>query len=343
MCTCNKNGDSIVAKYVNQVREKIKELENINKRLTGNIDGLLFAYRGEEMDFGESRLTPSIFRNNGFVQKEVSLFEKLEDYNVVNSDRYIDKMIDAQHYVAVSRSLDITFNVLVALYFACYQSPGNEQKYEDGALYVFCFPNYVSPHSLQIEELYQIILGKKEGKILDKNFKVISHAMNNDRIIAQNGGFIFFPGKKKYMISDVYYEKILINQDDKKAILDELDILFGINKAKIFPEKELVAKYVKEQWIKSNECFMKDHKIENQIDEFVDRLKYELKLRFEKERIKRPDQENEIRINNLRIIRKEFDDLKVFVNNVEDNKKREELTIKVKKICDKMRRSQDEQ
>lgn len=42
------------------------------------------------------------------------------DFDLVNAKaENIEKAIDAQHYIAISRMLDISFSVLTALYFAC--------------------------------------------------------------------------------------------------------------------------------------------------------------------------------------------------------------------------------
>ena len=100
---------------------------------------------------------PSLFRNPSFVAKERYLFELLGDYNIIGTEkkRYIEKSIEAQHYISISRNLDITFSILPALYFAC-----KSEKKEDGVLYLD-FQN-IFPHIQVILKKYIKIFWKME-------------------------------------------------------------------------------------------------------------------------------------------------------------------------------------
>ncbi len=322
---------TLITKYLDEVNGKIKELEEYNVKLLGDATGLMFAYRGEPQDYGETKLTPSIYRDNKSVLKERYLFELLEDYNVIQSNRKIEKMIDAQHYVAISRGLDISFNVLVSLYFAC---KCEESSNEDGFIYIFCFPKYVSPHAGNIEDLYNIILDGDNNRILDKNFKVISHTKNNERIAAQSGGFIFFPGKKKYDISKIYYKAVRIFSEDKEQLLKELQLLFGINEAVLFPEKDIVAEHVKEVFLKGVGSENHIQTIENQISEYIKRLDYELEI----EKLIHQDESDIVKYLQRRI-RKEEDDIKNFLNRNNDIKDYGLLCKKVDAKFEELRRS----
>ncbi len=298
---------SLVAEYVEKINTRRRELEDFNKKILGDTsDSLLFAYRGEPRDYGRTKLTPSLFREDSYVEKEEHLFELLADFGVIDNSksRNIEKMIDAQHYVAVSRALDITFNSLVALYFAC---ASEENMGKDGVVYTFCFPNYVSPHSDEIEQLYCSIINDKDNHIIDKNFKVITHTKNNERIIAQYGGFIFFPGSNRCRLKDIYYREERISKDDKAKIVDELDKLFGINKAKLFPEKDSISEMVKKKYISDTYSRKKETGFIGQIEEYFVRLDYELEAYK-----KRDNSEIEIK----RIIRKEIDDMEAYVDQL---------------------------
>ena len=287
--------------YIKEVKEKISLLIDRNKMQEN--DEYLFAFRGEARDYGATKLMPSLFRNSTYITKEKYLFELLSDYDVITNEKKgnIEKAMEAQHYVAISRMLDITFNVLVAFYFACI----SEQD-KDAKLYIFCFPEHYSPHSKYIEKFYTNML---EGKNIaySKNFKVISHSYLNSRIKAQMGGFIFFQGNEFSPISSIYYESIKIEAQDKKNILKELNLLFGINNATIFPDKENRANLAKEKFnqFKSK---VRDLSIEDEIYTYFERIQYESNI-YKNKLGKDFD-----RIKYLRKLRKEREDLLNYID-----------------------------
>ena len=219
----NKN----IINYLNVIFEATQEMRNLYacKQYTNP----LIAFRGEPKDYGGTKLMPSIFRDATLVAKEKHLFELICDYELIDyRKRNIDKAIETQHYVSISRMLDITFNSAVALYFACLYDHISDAK-TDGYIYIFCFPEYYSPHSNYIEDFYDDVLNSKSTKSYFKNFKVFSHSYSNDRIKAQSGGFIFFPGEVFSPINDVYYRRIRIAASDKDELKNELELMFHIN------------------------------------------------------------------------------------------------------------------
>lgn len=256
--------------YITQIKEKVAELSSRHRAFLKTEP--LIAFRGESNDYGDTKLTPSLFRDSSYVAKESHLFELFCDYNIVDPKASnIEKAIETQHYASISRMLDISFDVLVALYFAC-----THPDEHDGYVYVFAFPEHYSPHSKYIEEFYTNVL---EGKHIaySRNFKVFSHSVTNDRIKAQKGGFIFFPGKEFHPINDCYYERILISKNHKREILEELEALFQITKATLFPEKDKVAEIITNKF-KGNIYTTKSVSLENEIESFFSRIDYELKI-----------------------------------------------------------------
>ena len=256
--------------YITQIKEKVAELSSRHRAFLKTEP--LIAFRGESNDYGDTKLTPSLFRDSSYVAKESHLFELFCDYNIVDPKASnIEKAIETQHYASISRMLDISFDVLVALYFAC-----THPDEHDGYVYVFAFPEHYSPHSKYIEEFYTNVL---EGKHIaySRNFKVFSHSVTNDRIKAQKGGFIFFPGKEFHPINDCYYERILISKNHKREILEDLEALFQITKATLFPEKEKVAEIITNKF-KGNIYTTKSVSLENEIESFFSRIDYELKI-----------------------------------------------------------------
>lgn len=256
--------------YITQIKEKVAELSSRHRAFLKTEP--LIAFRGESNDYGDTKLTPSLFRDSSYVAKESHLFELFCDYNIVDPKASnIEKAIETQHYASISRMLDISFDVLVALYFACAHPDEH-----DGYVYVFAFPEHYSPHSKYIEEFYTNVL---EGKHIaySRNFKVFSHSFTNDRIKAQKGGFIFFPGKEFHPINDCYYERILISKNHKREILEDLEALFQITKATLFPEKDKVAEIITNKF-KGNIYTTKSVSLENEIESFFSRIDYELKI-----------------------------------------------------------------
>lgn len=260
----------------------------------------LIAFRGESKDYGDTKLTPSLFRNSCYVAKEAHLFELFCDYSIVDQNASnIEKAIETQHYASISRTLDISFDVLVALYFACIHAGEH-----DGYVYVFAFPEHYSPHSKYIEEFYTNVL---EGKHIaySRNFKVFSHSFTNDRIKAQKGGSIFFPGKEFHPLNECYYDRVSILKDDKAEILSDLETLFQITTATLFPEKDKIAEVITKRF-KNSTYSSKEVSLKNEIGSFFERIDYELK-------ILRAKGSTSDKKKIMRWLRKEQDDLMSYV------------------------------
>ena len=131
--------------YIAKIKEKVAELSSRHSAFLQTPP--LIAFRGEPDDYGATKLMPSLFRDSSYIAKESHLFELFCDYSIVGSNASnIEKAIEAQHYASVSRMLDISFDVLVSLYFACAH-----QNDHDGYVYVFTFPEHYSPHSKYID------------------------------------------------------------------------------------------------------------------------------------------------------------------------------------------------
>lgn len=71
-------------------------------------------------------LQPSVFRNNRIKENESKMYHDLlincpSDFEKCNT--HLEKLVEMQHYGLPTRLLDITRNILVALYFACESNP----------------------------------------------------------------------------------------------------------------------------------------------------------------------------------------------------------------------------
>lgn len=304
---------------LNKVEETTRHLRD---SLNISEENSIIAFRGEPQDYGDTKLLPSLYRKELSVKQERKLFELLNDYNVIGKEENsnLQKAIAAQHYLATSRLLDITFNVLVAIYFATSYSKDNKDN-QDGYLYIFCLPQHFSPSSKYIEQYYDNMLSENKRKLLlKKNFKVVTHGYLNERIILQRGGFIFFPASKITRIPECFYEKVKINNRDKEYIRKQLKEFFSIYESSIFPEKDKTSEIIFEGLDKNFKDFNSIDSINFERKIYFENLKYEVDY-YSNKKIKST---TEI----LRIIRKNEKDFFTSLNELEKHVSEEKEMIK---------------
>ncbi|QIH76414.1 FRG domain-containing protein [Macrococcoides canis] len=296
-----------INKYIKKIITKTeRKIININTNLNYNP---IICYRGESKTF-ENPLQPSFFReqiNNN--SNDSNLLDAVMDNNIYTGDAKLNlhKAIESQHFLALSKLLDVTFNILPALYFAC-----NNHFEEDGYIYIFTFPELFSPNSKFINNYYNSILEESISPF-SSDYKLIGHIKLNERIRAQNGGFILFPHKTYIPIPESYYKKIRIKAKHKKEILKNLEAYFNIKLSTLFPEKDKQKENILHQM--NNTVFY------NQTDLINQDINYFIKL-LELQLLHETMIENQ---NKLRLIRREKYELLSYFNNleIEENHKRE--------------------
>lgn len=256
--------------------EKVKNIgtyiETI-KNLTNNIsENTVVVYRGENVYY-PTYCQPNLFRNNYFKNNkyfERNLLDEMRSNRLTNGNTYLETAVDAQHGGFPSRLLDVTYNSLVALYFAITPSvkkDEDENDGKDGYVYIYYIENLFCPSATNINELFDTIVNREQrwihdNSIFQRNHKLIDHVKINNRIIAQQGAFILFQGDEVYPIQKSDYKKIVIDGYSKKELRKDLKQLFGIHTGSIYPE---VDNLVKEIEIKSN-------RINNGIFSFSDEI-----------------------------------------------------------------------
>ncbi|MHC5229834.1 FRG domain-containing protein [Enterococcus sp. LJL99] len=316
-----KSNEKNLVSYLDEVDTVIKELKK--QILSFSKSECVLAYRGEPMNYGETSLMPSLFREKYTRDDELNLLDLLCDYEIVDkgSLKNIEKAIDSQHYISISRLLDISFSILPALYFAC-----SKDLDENGKIYIFAFPEYFSPQSNYIENFYSSLLDKNPTTTpFLGDFKVITHGYNNERMKIQSGGFILFPGHKYRKIPDCYYRVITIDKSHKSAILEELSSLFNISEASIYPEKDKRADFIKGK-VKStkiNKRYDSKITVDSEVEAYFDRLVFELYVRNN-------DKDENATKSVIRIFRKEIEDLIYYIDNSNSNN---ENKNRLKKMC----------
>lgn len=137
---------------MDQPSQESKETEIGSVRtLLGNLESLSkdsdyeFYFRGHSNK--DYTLTPSIYRNPGWIKNEHKMFRELilrcpDEFHELGTT--FQKLVKMQHYALPTRLLDITGNPLIALLFACQDNTvkGNKgkEKSTDGEVIIFRIP-----------------------------------------------------------------------------------------------------------------------------------------------------------------------------------------------------------
>lgn len=284
----------------NKIREIYEEISNL-KEILGEGE-YIYCFRGESADYGATKLTPTLFRNKvtegGLPDRE--LINLIADYQISDPGitSNLARAIEGQHFIALSRLLDITFSIIPALYFACSD---NEEK--NGYVYIFRFPRAFSPSSTYINTFYDKMISRQITPYAN-NFKVLAHMQSNERIKSQSGGFILFPGDEAIRIPDIYYSKVEIRESEKKEILNELDLFFGMNESVVYPQKDKKRDVIIKKLSMISEevnCFEFEKAFYSiEIEEALERIRFEIIVLLKKGN-KRKDL--------LRVLRKEKHEL----------------------------------
>lgn len=312
----NKNSKGTVMKLqqiITEIYNKIEELKNDVKNINQEFT---YCFRGEAKDYGATKLMPTLFRENmaGDKLRDRELISLISDYKIADSSfsDSLSKAIEGQHFLAMSRLLDITFSMLPSIFFASLY-----EKNEDGIIYIFQFPKTYSPSSVYINNYYEKLINGEINPFY-QNFKVLSHTQSNERIKSQSGGFILFPGSEVKKIPKEYYRKVIIKSEIKNIIIDELDSFFNINESIIYPEKDKKRDLIhKKLQMITNEKKYNETSVEfyiSEINEAIDRIKYEYSI-F----ISQIESKKEAKYTFKRRLRKEKQEIIDYITSLDSN------------------------
>ena len=305
------------------IRDIYKEIDQLKSEAGSGTD-FTFCFRGEARDYKETKLMPTLFResNPGEFLKDKELINLIMDYKIVDDENLspLSMAREGQHFLALSRLLDVTFSILPSLFFAC-SSNSEEEKNEDALIYIFRFPKTYSPSSAYINSYYKKLINREIIPYY-QNFKVLSHTESNNRIKSQSGGFILFPGDTLKKIPKSYYKEYKIKASQKNQLLKELDIFFNINESVVYPEKDKKRNLIKNRL---GLISMDDTLLETDTF-YVEEVRSALeRINFEIHSLKLDDREI------YRILRKERHDLEGYVRSLGD-----EILIKNQEYIDKL-------
>ena len=110
------------------------------------------------------KLTPQLNREEYKEKNESEILLKYNNNKIIDKKKLIAM---AQHYGEATRTIDFTFDINVALFFACY----NEEEWaHDGAIYIFAY----APHKIDYRSAYvfNTIALMNENKISTKELSI---------------------------------------------------------------------------------------------------------------------------------------------------------------------------
>jgi len=183
------------------IESLIKAVRTLGKRREQDENFSIY-FRGEPEDYGDEACLPSLFRERGrWLNRE------RQDFNeacrrcpetLPMRMTMLDRLVEMQHYGLKTRLLDVTENLLTALYFAV----SDEQKdVEDGCLYCICIPKG-DVHYGRNADVQNIAKIAGYGKHSDNRFWKNIYKRNqilffkppflNSRIRAQQGAMLIF-------------------------------------------------------------------------------------------------------------------------------------------------------
>lgn len=207
-------------------------------------------YRGQSRDYYS--MIPSLLRHQQGVSKERALFDDYERSAArLHAKRSNDweLLIDMQHYGIPTRLLDWTDVLGVALAFALYDS---HDDHEDSAVYIL---DPVKLNDLSgIDKIKRVPNEKKfkyksiywQGDPFKAVFPIaIDCALQNDRLVAQNGSFTVH-GSKHDAIDDLApkcVRKIIIGSAIKPAAREFLEHA-NLNAFSIYPDIVGMARHI---------------------------------------------------------------------------------------------------
>ena len=266
--------------------QTISSLEGFTRKIKAvtPADDEVLIYRGHS-NRREFKLLPFALREQKFKDAEETILRELvasHPAEFAGDTSTLEQLARVQHYSLPTRLLDITWNPLVALYFATKDDQGttgevivcrikkHHVKFFDSDA-VSCIANLAHlkiseknaidftltgdafNSQTPIDRLLQFIRVEKphfRAGINPTHLKTVlcvKPKKSNPRLLAQSGAFLIF-GLTESLdtapVTEITVERIQISGRKKPDIVKELDRM-GINDSTMFPEIEKAALYIR--------------------------------------------------------------------------------------------------
>ncbi len=291
-------------------KDPVRDVSDFIERVNGYVQergkpDQFCVYRGEPECY-PTPCRPNLFRRGVLAENrffEKNLFDAMRQNKLTGEKRYLDNAIDAQHGEFPSRLLDVSYNCLVALYFAVtpyYHTEENSLDREDGMVFLFFLDEIFSPSARNTNDNYRAIIDRKpawcQKPLFQKNIKFIDHTKLNPRIIAQQGAFMLFQGDEAEELPKRMFCGIRIPKEAKPKLRSQLKNLFGIHTGTIYPE---ISNLVRELTHKSRQLNTQAFTCENELYYALAQLERELDFYLDyaltQQRETRPEPDGEVR------------------------------------------------
>jgi hypothetical protein len=264
-------------------------IERVSSLISNKDNETTVVFRGEDQIY-PTPCQPNIFRKNILSRNkyfEKNLFDEMSANDLTNGKTYLERAIDAQHGGFPSRLLDVSYNSLVALYFAVTPETKSKENSNDGinsAVYIYFIKKIFCPSGENINSTYDSIVKREnkwlcEKEIFQRNHKLIDHIRKNKRVIAQQGAFILFQGDSINPIPYYDYKKVIIDGNKKWIIRKNLKELFGIHTGSIYPE---AGNLIEDMIDKSMKVATDEFKLNTELARILNTLERELSIYYSK-------------------------------------------------------------
>lgn len=232
-------------------------------------------------------ITPSLYRIANSI-RHARLYEAAtigplllqRKFPYLHSHDPVEHLMTAQHFGIPTRLVDWTYDILIALFFACYD-PGRKFADMDGRVFLLeagflkTFPVNSSEQRVYKTPIDLQDTGRHAKRLAIDDTCIVNPVVRNPRMRVQEGCFLFFPWQFSYEGTElltfqryireqrrfveqhnranddkrhaIFLAEKRVKHDSKMAILRELDAKYGISEKSILVDsrftKETVAFY----------------------------------------------------------------------------------------------------